>query len=119
MSENSVLSSTVFSRMREEMQATDIEWLLDLFLNEIPRYMNELEQSITNQDGEALHFAAHKFKGSSANVGAKRIFNLCQQLENLGQSEDMEKASEIVHNDLKKSVESVKQALILEKQKLR
>jgi len=119
MSENSALSAIVFSQMQQEMRPTDIEWLIDLFLNEIPRYMNELEQSLTNQDHEALYFAAHKFKGSSANVGAEYIFNICQQLEVLGKSNDMEKAREIIHNDLKKGIESVKHALALEKQKLK
>jgi len=119
MSENSVLSAMVFSQMRREMRSTDIEWLIDLFLNEIPRYMNELEQSIINQDSEALYFAAHKFKGSSANVGAEYIVNICKTLEILGKSNDMEKATKIVHNDLKYAIESVKQALTLEKQKLK
>jgi len=119
MSENSILSVMLFSQMRREMQVADIEWLIDLFLKEIPRYMNELENSIVNQDSEALYFAAHKFKGSSANVGAESIVNICKQLEILGKSNDMEQAAAIVHNDLKKSIESVKQALALEKQKLK
>jgi len=119
MSKNSVLSAVAFSQMRQEMRPTDIAWLIDLFLNEIPKYMNDLEKSVMNQDSEALYFAAHKFKGSCANVGAESIFNICQQLEGLGESNDMEKASKIVQNDLKKAVKSVQQALLLEKQKLK
>jgi len=119
MTENAVLSSTVFSQMRREMRPSDVEWLIDLFLTEIPRYMNELEKTIANQDSEALYFAAHKFKGSSANVGAESIVNICKQLEVLGKSNDIVKATEIVQNDLKNSIESVRQALVAEKQKLK
>ncbi len=48
--------------------------------------MNEIYNSVENQDANAIREAAHSFKSSSANMGAIHVINLCKQLENMGRN---------------------------------
>jgi len=117
MSDNNVLSQSVLDYKRYEMKDHGgINWLINLFISEIPNYINQLQQAIASADGEALHLAAHKFKGSCSNVGAIGMIALCEQLEELGHAGEMEKATLMVASHLEKEVERLKNALELEKQ---
>ena len=81
MSNNEVLSSTILAKKRHEMRERGgVNWLIDLFIDEFPNYLNELQQAITTNDGEALFLAAHKFKGSCSNLGAVGMVALCKKI---------------------------------------
>jgi HPt (histidine-containing phosphotransfer) domain-containing protein len=56
--------------------------LVDLFLEGAPQRIAQISQSIN--DGPMLAFHAHALKSMSLNLGAKRIAELSQKLEDLG-----------------------------------
>ncbi|MCY1414833.1 phosphotransfer intermediate protein in two-component regulatory system with RcsBC [compost metagenome] len=52
--------------------------LLDTFLDDSQKLLNQLHAA---QDSKALGEAAHTLKGSSSNMGAQVLAELCRQLE--------------------------------------
>jgi len=117
MPNHEVLSSTVLAKKRHEMkQRSGINWLIDLFIGELPNYINELQQAITANDSQALFLAAHKFKGSCSNLGAVGMIALCKQLEIFGRAGEIVKATSLLENEVKKEIQWLKEALEVEKQ---
>ena len=55
-------------------------------LRDLGRCMSQIQQAATDQDGEALHEAAHAMRGVAENLGAKALGDRCQQLMRHGVS---------------------------------
>ena len=55
--------------------------LLDTFLTDSQRQIEEMRQTFASGDFKTLHRAAHSMKSSSATFGALALSKLCQQLE--------------------------------------
>jgi signal transduction histidine kinase/HPt (histidine-containing phosphotransfer) domain-containing protein len=64
--------------------------VVDLFLEAAPQRLAQISQSIN--DGPMLAFHAHALKSMSLNLGAKRVIELSQKLEELGRARDMHRA---------------------------
>ncbi|MBF0444362.1 MAG: response regulator, partial [Magnetococcales bacterium] len=65
----------------------DIEPTLVKFLDKLPGRLDDLKNSIARNDPEQAAKDAHKIKGSSATLGAKKLATLCRNFENLCYSE--------------------------------
>lgn len=61
----------------------DFGHLLQTFVTDSTARIEAAEQAATAADSEALRRAAHSFKGSSGNMGAPRLSDLCRQIEEL------------------------------------
>ncbi|MBC8094318.1 MAG: response regulator [Akkermansiaceae bacterium] len=68
--------------------------LVDLFIEGAPLRIAQISESL--KDPVKLAFHAHALKSMGLNLGAKRVVALSQQLEELGQSGDLEKAPGLV-----------------------
>jgi len=55
--------------------------LIDLFLADAPRCLEEMDRGLATGDVKALERAAHKLKSSSANLGARTLSSLCLRME--------------------------------------
>lgn len=71
----------VLEKLRKELRGRSINWLLDIFIQEYPNYVSTIHQALTQRDSHALFQAAHKLKGSAANLGARQLSEICLQLE--------------------------------------
>ena len=67
-----------------------LQELVDLFLQGAPQRIAQISQSIN--DGPMLAFHAHALKSMSLNLGAKRIIELSQKLEELGRARNVHAA---------------------------
>jgi len=76
-----VLDKKVLRQIKEEINGQSIVWLIDLFLQELPNYIQAITESLQEKDCDALYLAAHKLKGASANLGAKQLVAFCAELE--------------------------------------
>jgi CheY-like chemotaxis protein/anti-sigma regulatory factor (Ser/Thr protein kinase) len=72
--------------------------VIDIYLNDSPRILSELRAALAEQSADSLRRAAHKFKSSSANLGAERLAELCKQLEAIGRTEQIEGAAALLEN---------------------
>ncbi len=108
--EESPINFNVLNEMRQNLQASKINWIIDLYLQELPSYLKALQEALTSQDGEALYLAAHKFKGASAILGAQRVVALCKLLETQGREGALDKADKSLVQ-MKTECHSLKRAL--------
>lgn len=60
--------------------------LIDLFLEDFPARVAEIEQALAAKDAVLLTRAAHTIKGSSGNFGAARLARVAREMEMQGKS---------------------------------
>ena len=72
------LDPAVLSGLQEVMEG-EYPKLLDTFLDDSQKRVEALR--VARGDAKALGRIAHSFKGSSGNLGAVRLAQLCQRLE--------------------------------------
>ena len=60
--------------------------IAELFFEDSPRMLADIEAAIELGDAKALRYAAHALKGSVANFAADPLVGLSAQLESLGNS---------------------------------
>jgi HPt (histidine-containing phosphotransfer) domain-containing protein len=58
--------------------------LIQIYLDDSPARIAEIEQSLAKSDAQQLTRAAHSLKGSSANFGAIELRAMCEKIEGLG-----------------------------------
>lgn len=63
-----------------------IKELIDIYLSDTPPRLTALQVAGEQRKAEALSFAAHTLKSSSANIGALRLSVLASELEALGRT---------------------------------
>jgi histidine phosphotransfer protein HptB len=79
-------------RLTELQNETDAEFvceLIDIFMAELPKMLQAIRDAISKKDFVALQSTAHAFKGSSLNLGAKRMGELCLELELQGRAAEL------------------------------
>ena len=67
--------------------------LFELFLEQASLSLEELHSALGSPDPEVWRKAAHKFKGSAANLGAGALATLCKQAETDCTSDESAKAT--------------------------
>lgn len=77
------LDAHVVNQLREVMEEDFVD-LLQTYLVSVPRELNRLTAAVMSRDIEGIVGSAHAVKGSSANIGALRLSELCKILEHLG-----------------------------------
>lgn len=82
------LDPQVLSGLQEVMEG-EYPKLLDTFLDDSQKRVEALRKS--RDDAKALGRIAHSFKGSSGNLGAVRLAQLCERLE----TESVEAAADL------------------------
>ena len=87
--------STAASQVREEPALIDqnivdrycqrgpqlIGMLVDAFLEEAPKYFQDIRSGLDAQDYSAVRVSAHGLKSCSFNLGAVRLAEMCQDIE--------------------------------------
>jgi HPt (histidine-containing phosphotransfer) domain-containing protein len=91
------LDDSVLSTLRDVME-DEYPTLLEVFLKDSDERIHALHQWVSPRDAgadppqfdpldlKALGMTAHSFKGSSSNMGAVQLTDLCRQLEELARS---------------------------------
>jgi signal transduction histidine kinase/ActR/RegA family two-component response regulator len=97
LSRENLLDESILAELRE-MSSSDgvniIRELVDLFLEGAPQRIAQINESLA--DPPKLAFQAHALKSMSLNLGAKRIVEICQQLEELGRTGNVAGAPELL-----------------------
>ena len=92
--------------------------LITLFLDETPRLQERMQASLCRTDATALAEAAHTLKGSSGNLGATHMRQLCGELQTLGRANDLTTAGDRLVR-LDEEFTLVRTALLQEQDRLR
>jgi len=70
--------------------------IIDRFLAEAPRRLAELRLALAAKDNLNFVFVAHAFKGSGAQLGARRLAKICHDLEIRGRKVEWPGMEEII-----------------------
>ena len=73
-----------------------LQELVDLFLEGAPQRIDQISQAIN--DAPNLAFHAHALKSMSLNLGARRVVEIAQRLEELGRTGQMDGAPALLHD---------------------
>ena len=65
---------------------------MQIYLEDAPKRLADIEQSVAAKDARKLTMAAHSLKGSSSNFGAHQLRALSEQLEQFGRDNRLEGA---------------------------
>lgn len=70
--------------MLQEVMEDGFEPLIQSYISDSQHRIGELRVALTQQDSEMIRRLAHSLKGSSGNVGACHVAELCLQVEQQG-----------------------------------
>lgn len=91
MSDVPVLDPAVVSGLRQLTPPGEPDVLaevLNLFLVEVPPRLDRLRNAWASGNIEEVRRVAHSLKGSAGNIGARRLYDVCRQLDTSGKSGD-------------------------------
>ncbi len=84
--------------------------LVEIFINDAPEHMSEIEEAVDSRNSEALEKSAHKLKGAVANFGKNATTDTAFKLETMGKENNMDGVKE-AYDTLVKDVENLMNAL--------
>lgn len=71
------------------IMGSDFGGLLHTFLQDSKQRVEAIQREFAALNATGLRAAAHSFKGSSGNMGARQLAQLCKQLEELALAGDV------------------------------
>ncbi|WP_414550365.1 PAS domain S-box protein [Anabaena sp. CCY 0017] len=117
--EKIIIDPKILNSLRDMMSGDEAAFkqLLNCYLGEAPKFINNIKASNISKDAETLWKAAHTLKSSSASVGATTLAQICKQLEAKGRSSDLAGSAEIC-SQLYQEYDLVNTALQIELEKI-
>lgn len=67
-----------------------------MFVTDAPSQITELREAVESETAEDVERTAHSLKGSSGNIGASRMSEICDELQDAGASEDLSYAPQLL-----------------------
>jgi PAS domain S-box-containing protein len=102
--------------LQEDGEPDLLTELIELYLEDSPVRIDAAKSAFTSGDAQAMALAAHTLKGSSGNLGAKRMAALAALLEQHGRAGSIENAAPILEQ-LEREFAAVQKTLEAEKRK--
>ena len=78
---NPLLATAQIDQLRGNGQDDDFKEIISMYIEQTCEQLGALEKAVNEKDLESIISKAHQIKGSSANLGAIQIADLCSQLE--------------------------------------
>jgi HPt (histidine-containing phosphotransfer) domain-containing protein len=85
--------------------------LVESFLIEADRHQRGIEQSLNQGNAEGVRSQAHQINGSSRHLGAKRLAEVCAEIESLAKAGNLDAARNRLPM-LRRQVERARTALL-------
>jgi PAS domain S-box-containing protein len=89
---SSLLDNSAINRLMDIGKATDpgfLQQILDMFLKQAPESISEIKLSLEKGDPITMWKAAHKLKGTCLNIGAKKMAEICKEMESKGRNSQL------------------------------
>jgi HPt (histidine-containing phosphotransfer) domain-containing protein len=87
-----LLDPAAFVRLREWGGDELLRKMIDLFLQNTPKRMEQIRAGVRDGDAEAIEDGAHSLKSSCANLGAEAARSRAAAMEQLGEDGRLEEA---------------------------
>ena len=79
-----VIDKATFDELKEMSGADFINELIDTFLEDTPKLIEDIRTSLAANNAETFRRAAHSVKSNAATFGAEQLAALAKELERLG-----------------------------------
>jgi HPt (histidine-containing phosphotransfer) domain-containing protein len=92
MTDRAALDPLVVERLRQLTPPGEpdvLNEILTVFLAEVPRRIDRLKASWAGRDAPEVQRAAHSLKGSSGNIGADALYELCRAIDERARTGDL------------------------------
>ena len=80
----------------QSVMGSEFRTLVESFERDSRQRLQTLEEAVDRAAADEVRQTAHSFKGSSGNLGALELSQLCLELEQAGRSGDLEPAPELL-----------------------
>jgi len=88
------LDRATFEELKQMSGADFIDELVDTFLEDAPKLIEEMRSSLQTRDTETFRRAAHSFKSNSATFGAIRLSAMAKEMELLARDDKLDEAGD-------------------------
>src|ERR1700752_775676 len=106
---------TSFDEAQEEGEPDFVVELIDLYLEEAPRFFSSIREGLGNADWLSAKRAPHRLPGSSSNLGILQMSLIARALEHLTTNQDAS-AVELLHG-LEDEFTRVEEILLAERRR--
>jgi HPt (histidine-containing phosphotransfer) domain-containing protein len=96
MNPQSIIDTPTFEALKDAMGADYIKELVQVYCEETPQLLSNLQDALVKQDCEAFRRAAHSIKSTSNSFGALQFGALARDLEMMGKEAKLDGAPEKV-----------------------
>ena len=79
-----VIDEATFEELKQISGAEFINELIDTFLEDAPKIIEEMKSALNAGNADAFRRAAHSLKSNAATFGASQLAALAKELETLG-----------------------------------
>ena len=79
-----VIDKTTFAELKQMSGAEFINELVDTFLEDAPKLIEEISSALKANNADSFRRAAHSMKSNAATFGASQLAELAKELEMLG-----------------------------------
>ncbi|WP_345940575.1 Hpt domain-containing protein [Nostoc sp. UIC 10630] len=104
-SSNSDLQEAIDQRFLQELQnmgGSDGEQLvaelIQIYLEDTPIRIQTIKEAIAAEDRSKLQKAAHALRSPSVSIGAVKLGNICETLENAAITQSLDQISELINH---------------------
>ncbi|MDX1757576.1 MAG: Hpt domain-containing protein [Marinobacter sp.] len=95
MTDKPHLDEEALAELKEVME-DEFDVLITTYLSDSRDRISTLRQALEREDPEGFSKAAHSFKGSSVNIGAPCLGELCLNAEKAGRAAQLEEAAAVL-----------------------
>ncbi len=99
MSDAQILDPNAIESLRAlspEMDGSFLRELIEIYLDDTPQRLGELETALAAGDARTMTRAAHTIKGSSSNFGANNLARIALEIELVGKAGNCAPAAAMV-----------------------
>ena len=104
-----------FDEAQEQGEPDFVVELIDLYLDEAPRFFSSIREGLANDDWLSAKRAAHSLRGSSSNLGILQLALIADALEHLTSTQDASAAGLL--QGLEDEITRVEKILLAERQR--
>jgi HPt (histidine-containing phosphotransfer) domain-containing protein len=72
--------------------------LIGMFLEQAPYYIAQIQEHTNESRFDKLEVVAHTLKGTSANIGARKLMQICEQIEKVAKRSDASRINSLMED---------------------
>jgi HPt (histidine-containing phosphotransfer) domain-containing protein len=88
------IDKTTFDELKQMSGEDFIDELIDTFLEDAPKLIDELKSALDANNADTFRRAAHSMKSNAATFGASQLATLAKELEMLGKENKLNETAD-------------------------